>query len=182
MTVDNDREYFKAHPQYHMHLHPEMPSWEAQMAARDHLLAAHPRLRFVGMHLASLERSVDELGSFLDAHPTAMVDVAARIGQLQYQSQRDIERVRRFFIQYQDRLIYGSDLSQEPSAPPAQITAEARGVWRSHWRYFNTSQTQKVPELSRPVRGLALPKPVVDKLYRLNAQRAFPGAWGPTAP
>lgn len=178
MTVNNDKEYFRAHPQYHMALHPEMPSWEAQMAARDRMLAAHPGLAFVGMHLASLERSVDELAAFLDAHPTAVVDVAARIGQLQYQSQRDINRVRNFFIQYQDRLLYGSDLSQAPDQPAAQMAAEARTVWRAHWRYFNTADTLTVPELSRPVRGLALPKAVVDKLYRLNAQRRFPGAWG----
>jgi hypothetical protein len=177
MTVENDRQYFKAHPQYHMHLHPEMPSWQAQMAARDRMLAAHPRLRFVGMHLASQERDVDELGAFLDRFPSAMVDVAARIGQLQYQSQRDRERVRRFFVKYQDRLIYGSDLSQAPDQSADSMANEARTVWRAHWRYFNTDQTMKVPELRRPVKGLALPREVVDKLYRLNARRAFPGAW-----
>jgi Amidohydrolase len=179
MTVNNDREYFREHPQYHMALHPEMPSWEEQMAARDRMLAAHPGLRFVGMHLASLERSVDELSSFLERFPNAMVDVAARIGQLQQQSQRDRERVRRFFIRYQDRLIYGSDLSQAADQPASQIASEARRTWRSHWRYFNTNDQMKVPDLDRAVRGLALPTIVVDKLYRLNAQRAFPGAWGP---
>jgi predicted TIM-barrel fold metal-dependent hydrolase len=178
MTVNNDREYFREHPQYHMALHPEMPSWDEQMAARDRMLTAHPSLRFIGMHLASLERSVDELGSFLERFPNAMVDVAARVGQLQYQSQRDRERVRRFFIRYQDRLIYGSDLSQASGQPAAQIAAEARSTWRSHWRYFNTNDQMKVPELNRAVRGLALPTTVVDKLYRLNALRAFPGAWG----
>ncbi|HEV8689500.1 MAG TPA: amidohydrolase family protein [Ideonella sp.] len=177
MTVNNDKEYFKAHPQYHMNKHPEMPGWQAQMAARDRMLAAHPGLRFVGMHLASQERDVDELAAFLDRFPGAVVDVAARIGQLQYQSQRDREKVRGFFIRYQDRLIYGSDLSQAPDQTAASAAAEARTVWRAHWRYFNTDQTMQVPELDRPVRGLALPRAVVDKLYRLNAQRSFPGAW-----
>jgi hypothetical protein len=40
MTVRNDPDYFKAHPQYHMYLHPQMPTWEQQMAARDRMLAA----------------------------------------------------------------------------------------------------------------------------------------------
>jgi predicted TIM-barrel fold metal-dependent hydrolase len=177
MTVENDREYFKAHPQYHMALHPEMPSWEQQIAARDRMLAAHPGLRFVGLHMASLERDVDELAAFLDRFPNAMVDVAARIGQLQYQSQRDRERVRRFMVRYQDRLVYGSDLSQEPRQPGDAMAREAAAVWRGHWRYFNTADVFKVPELRRPVRGLALPREVVDKLYRLNAMRAYPGAW-----
>lgn len=177
MTVNNDREYFKAHPQYHMALHPEMPSWEDQMAARDRMLAAHPGLQFIGVHLASLERNVDELAAFLDRFPDAMVDVAARIGQLQYQSQRDRERVRRFFIRYQDRLLYGSDMSQTPDQDGAALGREAEGVWRGHWRYFNTADRFKVADLDAPVQGLALPRRVVDKLYHLNAERAFPGAW-----
>ncbi|HEY1129469.1 MAG TPA: hypothetical protein VGF12_08705 [Roseateles sp.] len=177
MTVNNDREYFKAHPQYHMHLHPEMPSWEAQMAARDRMVAAHPSLHFVGVHLASLERDVDELAAFLDKFPNAVVDVAARIGQLQYQSQKDRERVRRFFIKYQDRVLYGSDMAQAPDQDGTALAREAEVVWRMHWRYFNTSDSFKVSDLDEPVTGLALPRTVVDKLYRRNAERAFPGAW-----
>jgi len=178
MTVENDREYFKAHPQYHMALHPEMPSWEDQIAARDRMLAAHPKLHFVGMHLASLERDVGELAAFLDRFPTAVVDVAARIGQLQYQSQRDREKVRRFILRYQDRLLYGSDLSQEPGQSGRAMADETTKVWHQHWRYFVTAETFKVDELERPVQGLALPRAVVDKLYRLNAENAFKGAWG----
>ncbi|MFG6413134.1 amidohydrolase family protein [Roseateles sp. DC23W] len=178
MTVNNDREYFKAHPQYHMHLHPEMPSWEAQMAARDRMVASHPTLKFIGVHLASLERDVDELAAFLDKFPTAVVDVAARIGQLQYQSQMDRDRVRRFFIKYQDRILYGSDMAQGPDQDGAALGKEAESVWRMHWRYFNTAESFKVSDLDKPVQGLALPKTVVDKLYRTNAERAFPGAWG----
>lgn len=178
MTVNNDRAYFKAHPQYHMHLHPAMPSWEAQMAARDRMVAAHPKLRFIGVHLASLERDVGELAAFLDKFPQAVVDVAARIGQLQYQSQKDRERVRRFFIKYQDRILYGSDIAQAPDQDGAALAQEAEGVWRMHWRYFNTDESFQVSDLDKPVQGLALPKTVVDKLYRSNAERAFPGAWG----
>ena len=178
MTVNNDREYFKEHPQYHMALHPEMPRWEDQIAARDRMLDQHPALRFVGMHMASLERNVDELAAFLDRYPTAVVDVAARIGQIEVQSQRDREKVRRFFVRYQDRLLYGSDISQEPTQPGAEMAAEAEKAWREQWRYFVTDDTFKVPEVDGAVRGLALPRGVVDKLYRLNAERAFKGAWG----
>ncbi|QGZ43340.1 amidohydrolase family protein [Pseudoduganella flava] len=177
MTVKNDREYFKAHPAYHMYAHPEMPSYEQQMAARDRLLAKHLDLRFVGVHLASLEWDVDRLAAFLDAHPTASVDVAARIGQLQYQSQRDRRRVRDFFVKYQDRLMYGSDLAQSEEQDDAAFVADLDTVWRRDWRYFVTADSFKVPELDGQVRGLALPRAVVDKLYRLNAEKAYPRAW-----
>ncbi|WP_343630798.1 amidohydrolase family protein [Roseateles sp.] len=177
MTVNNDREYFAHHPQYHMALHPEMPSWEDQMAARDRMVAAHPKLKFIGMHMASLERNVDELAAFLDRFPLAKVDLAARIGQLQYQSQQDREKVRRFMIKYQDRLMYGTDVSQPPQQSGAELLREVEPVWRMHWRYFNTEESFKVDDLDQPVQGLGLPRAVVDKLYYLNAERSFPTAW-----
>lgn len=177
MTVNSDREYFKEHPAYHMYRHPEMPGYEQQMAARDHLLAKHPRLRFTGVHLASLEWDVDRLARFLDAHPGVNVDVAARIGQLQYQSQRNRERVRAFFVRYQDRLMYGSDLAQSAAQPDADFAADLDTVWRRDWRYFATGERLKVPELDQPVRGLALPRGVIDKLFRQNAEKTFPTAW-----
>jgi predicted TIM-barrel fold metal-dependent hydrolase len=177
MTVNNDREYFKEHPAYHMYQHPEMPSHEQQMAARDGLLAKHARLNFVGVHMASLEWDVDALARFLDQHPGVDVDVAARLGQVQYQSQRDRERVRRFFIKYQDRLMYGTDLAQSAGQGEAGFVSDLDTVWRRDWRYFNTADSDKVPELDKPVLGLALPKQVVDKLYHLNAERRYPTAW-----
>jgi hypothetical protein len=179
MTVNNDREYFAHHPAYHMFLHPEMPSYAAQMGARDNLLAHHPRMQFVGVHMASLEWDVDKLAAFLDAHPGVSVDLAARIGQVQYQSQRDRERVRRFFIRYQDRLMYGTDLAQSAEQSDADFSADLDTVWRRDWRYFNTGEALTVPELDAPVTGLALPKQVVDKLYRLNAEKRYPTAWKP---
>lgn len=177
MTVKNDREYFRNHPQYHMYLQPGMPSYVEQMGARDRLLAAHPRLRFVGVHMASLEWSVDELARFLDRNPTANVDIAARIGQIQHQSQRDRDKVRRFFIAYQDRLMYGSDLAQSSEQSQAAFVADLDGVWRRDWRYFNTGDELTTPDLDGTVRGLALPKAVADKLFRTNAERVFRGAW-----
>jgi hypothetical protein len=177
MTVNNDKEYFTAHPAYHMYAHPEMPSYEQQMAARDHLLEKHPALRFTGVHMASLEYDVDRLARFLDAHPAVNVDVAARIGQVQYQSQRNREKVRAFFIKFQDRLMYGTDLAQSEEQGDAGFVADMDAVWRRDWRYFVTAGSVAVPELDQPVRGLSLPRVVIDKLYRLNAEKAYPRAW-----
>ena len=177
MTVNNDRRYFEENPQYHMHRHPELPSYEDQIAARDRMLAKHPKLRFIGAHLGSLEWSVDRLGQFLDRFPNALADTAARMGQLQYQSNRNQEKVRNFLIKYQDRIVYGTDHSTSPDISSDASYTRTRKVWLSHWRYFNTLDSQTVPELDSPVKGLGLPKVVVEKLYRLNANRLFPASW-----
>jgi hypothetical protein len=183
MTTDNDRSYFREHPEYHMYLHPEMPSYEQLMAARDRFVAHHPRLSFVGAHMASLEWSVDELAKILDAYPNANVDLAARMTQVQYQSKSNREKVRRFFIRYQDRLLYGSDLTENPPTaeeraqnPPINLEEfreEADAFWRSDWIYLATATTQRIDAIGASVQGLSLPKSVIDKIYYTNAKRVF---------
>lgn len=173
MTTDNDRQYFANHPEYHMYLQPQMPGYEALMEARDRFVAAHPQLAVVGAHLASLEWDVDRLAAFLDRFPDATVDLAARMAQVQYQSVRDHAKVRDFFIRYQDRLLYGTDLTQGPDADPAEFRAQAASVWRSDWRYLATGESQRIDTIDADVPGLALPRDVVDRIYYRNAARVF---------
>lgn len=177
MSVNNDKEYFRDHPQYHMFLHPEMPSYEQQMAARDRMLAKNPQLKFTGAHLASLEWSVDELAAFLDRFPNTVVDLAARMGQVQFQSSQARTKVRRFFIRYQDRVLYGSDLSQDAGANPQELRRDVHAAWLRDWQYLATDLTLRVPELDAPVRGLALPENVIRKIYSTNAERWFGNPW-----
>lgn len=179
MTTDNDRSYFREHPEYYMYLHPELPSYESLLSAQDRFVTRYPALSVVGAHLASLEWSVAEVGRFLDTHPRATVDLAARMTQVQFQSRRNLAAVRRFFIRYQDRILYGSDLTAEPrpasAVPdgPAAIAAEADAFWRSDWLYLATSDTQYIQDLGADVAGLALPKAVIRKIYHDNAVRVY---------
>ncbi len=174
MTTENDRGYFREHPEYYMYLHPEMPSYEDQIGARNRFLDRAPaRLRFVGAHLASLEWSVDELARFLDKYPRAVVDMAARMTNLQAQSSEHYDAVREFFIRYQDRILYATDLTQSADVTPAEMAQEAARVWRADWKYLATGETQRVEDLRRDVRGLSLPRAIIDKIYYANAQTAW---------
>ena len=182
MTTENDRSYFKEHPEYYMYLHPEEPSYEALMAARDRFVARHPRLAFDGAHMASLEWSVDELARFFDAYPNTVVDLAARMSNLQVQSNADIAKVRAFFVKYQDRILYGTDLTDSPPDPAARaqnppttgdFAKEADHVWRADWRYLATPLGQRVEAINADAKGLDLPREVIDKIYWKNARRFF---------
>ena len=177
MTVNNDRNYFKEHPEYHMHLHPELPSYEDQIMHRDNMLVKNPDLTFIGVHIASLEWSVDKAAKFLDRFPNASVDLAARISNTQYQSQKNRKKVRNFFIKYQDRILYGTDLTEGETTNAIGLEKNIMEVWQSDWKYFNTDEMITVPQLDKPVQGLALPKEVVDKIYHLNAEKIFTDAW-----
>ncbi len=178
MTVASDREYFREHPQYYMYQHPEMPSHDAILAARDRMLSAHPALRFDSVHLASLEWDVERIAAFLDRFPEANVDMAARLVHLEYQAASDPAKVRRFLIRYQDRVLYGSDNHYGPGDSDPQAVQEIHSGWVEDWRFLATSGAMKSHDFPKAFSGLHLPRAVLDKIYRQNAEKMFPGAWG----
>jgi predicted TIM-barrel fold metal-dependent hydrolase len=175
MTVKGDKDYFTAHPEYHMYLHPEYPSYEDQLNAKDRMLEKHPNLRFVGAHLGSLEWSVDELAKRLDKYPNMAVDMAERISHLQYQAVRNWQKVRDFFIKYQDRLIYATDQRIDTLQTPSERHSKAYESWLLHWKFFTSGDKMKVPKVEEEFKGMKLPREVVDKIYRKNAEKWFPG-------
>lgn len=174
MTVAGDKNYFAANPQYHMYLHPEYPSYDDQINARDRMLEKHSRLRFVGAHLGSLEWSVDELAKRLDKFPNMAVDLAERISHLQYQAVTDWKKVRDFLIKYQDRLIYATDEGVNSKKDPVEVSRLAHENWLRHWKFFTSGERMKVPKVEKEFNGMKLPKEVVDKIYLKNAQKWFP--------
>jgi predicted TIM-barrel fold metal-dependent hydrolase len=169
MTVSSDSNYFASNPQYHMFLHPEYPSYEDQINARDNLLAKHPDLIFIGCHLGSLEWNVDSLAKRLDRFPNLAVDMSARICHLQYQSAQDRKRVRDFCIKYQDRLLYGTDAGDSGNSDPERFKNNMHETWLDDWRYFTTDDEMTSDKFRGKFTGLKLPKEVVDKIYSENA-------------
>jgi predicted TIM-barrel fold metal-dependent hydrolase len=164
--------YFAANPQWDMSKQPDAPSKETILQARDHVLVNFPNLRVIGAHLGSMEGNLDELGSRLDRYPNFAVDTAARVLRLTVEPR---ERVRAFLIKYQDRVLYGTDLSFDAET---QRSAEAEAiVWEEQylldWRYLATNDT--FDYRGHTVEGLGLPRSVLEKLYHENAIRWIPG-------
>jgi predicted TIM-barrel fold metal-dependent hydrolase len=177
MTVSSDRDYFREHPQYYMYDHPEMPTHDGILAARDRMLTAHPALHFDAVHLASLEWDVDKVASFLDRFPNANVDVAARLVHLEFQASKNPKKVREFLIRYQDRILYGSDDSYGPGDADAHALADVHAGWVEDWRFLATSDRLHSSDFANSFQGMHLPREVVDKIYRRNAQSMFTAAW-----
>jgi len=179
MTVDGDQRYFSANPQYHGLLHPEIPNYEAQVAARDRMLERHPSLRVVGCHLGSLEYSVDELAKRLDKYPNFAVDLSARIVHLQIQPR---DKVRAFLVKYQDRLLYATDVqfgrgSAAEGADPSKALARLAATYESDATWFATDQELALDNVRAGFksRGVALPASVLRKIYFENAKAWYPG-------
>jgi predicted TIM-barrel fold metal-dependent hydrolase len=172
MHLNNHRNYYRAHPEYHMYLHPDYPSYDKIITSRDNMLSRYPDLRFIGAHLGSLEWSVDELAKRLDRYPNFAVDLAARVGNLQAQ---DRDKVRDFILKYQDRLLYATDfeISEEDDFEKRKASLEMD--WKQDWKYFATDEIMESPDVNGSFKGLKLREDVLRKIYFENATKWIPG-------
>jgi predicted TIM-barrel fold metal-dependent hydrolase len=168
-----DYEYYRKYPAEYAYLHPEYPSKAAILAARDHLLAKHPRLLVVGAHLGSMETDVDEIAMRLDRYPNFAVDTAARVPYLMRQPH---DKVRAFLIRYQDRILYGTDFVFMVTDITDKTLRKWTDTFERDWKYF--SGNQPVEYKGHDIQSLHLPEAVLRKLYRDNAIRWFPGILG----
>jgi predicted TIM-barrel fold metal-dependent hydrolase len=179
MTVEGDRSYFAGHPEYHGLLHPEIPDYASQVAARDRMLERHPTLKVVGCHLGSLEYDVDELAKRLDRYPNFAVDLAARLVHLQIQPR---DKVRAFLLKYQDRILYGTDLEfgRESDAAGADQSARLARLAKTYesdaaWLATDQEVAADNARAGFKSRGVALPAQALRKIYFENARKWYPG-------
>jgi predicted TIM-barrel fold metal-dependent hydrolase len=172
MTFSQD--YYGSHPEYHMYLHPDYPSYMDQINARDHMLKKHPKLQFIGAHLGSLEWSLDELGKRLDLYPNMRVDLS-RMSNLQLHALQNWKKTRDFFLKYQDRLVYGTDQAINATADPSKLEQRVQENWTEDWKFFATDEKLRLTGFG-DLKGLKLPKQVIDKIYYSNAVKWLSGA------
>ena len=165
-----DYSYYKEHPGEYAYAHPEWPSKAAILAARDHLVAENPKLRVVGAHLGSMETNVDDIARRFDSYPNFAVDMAARIPYFMMQPR---DKVRAFLQKYQDRVLYATDMVVFPRSKTEATLAEFRNTYARDWKFFSTDE--KVAYMGHTYQGLALPRPVLRKLFHDNAVHWFPG-------
>lgn len=176
LTPDNPHyHYYSRFPEWHRHGRRNCPTHADILAARDRAMERHPGLRFIGAHLGSMEHDVDEIARRLERHPNFVVDTSARINDLALQ---DRTKVREFFLRWQDRVLFGTDLvsmkrhgeltDEERRAALATI----RERYRTSFAFFETDDT--FLHRGRQVRGIALPPEVLEKLYVTNTRRWLP--------
>jgi len=161
--------YYGSHPEYHMYLHPEYPSYQKQIDARDHMLEKHPDLTFMGAHLGSLEWSLDELAKRLAKFPNMYVDLT-RMPNLKLHTFNNREKTRAFFIKYQDRLIYGTDSQINATTNAEELKKNIHDRWIREWKFYVTDEKINLEKYGE-LEGLKLPTEVVDKIYAKNALR-----------
>jgi predicted TIM-barrel fold metal-dependent hydrolase len=157
----NERyEELHRHPDWSFH-GKDYPSDAALLAARDRVLARHPKTTFIGLHVGHSSENLGGAAAALDRFPNLHVEIAARIAELG----RQPRAARRFFDKYQDRILFGTDGVREPLYPIYFRFLETED------EYFEYSPGP-VPTQGRwRIYGLGLPDQILKKVYSENADR-----------
>jgi len=165
-----EKGFYSSHPEWHMHGRADAPSKEDILRARDRIAVRYPKLRVVGCHLGSNEEDLEALAGRLDRIPNFAVDLAARI---RYFAAGDRAKSQAFLVKYQDRIVYGTDFTLAPGGDDERAWGNLAATHDRDWQYLSSSDTMTYNR--REVQGLGLPADVLEKIFRKNALRWFPG-------
>jgi predicted TIM-barrel fold metal-dependent hydrolase len=159
------------HPDWSFHGR-DFPSNDELLAARDRVIARHPRTRFILLHVGNFAENLARVSATLDRFPNATVDIAARIGELG----RQPRTARAFFDRYQDRILFGTDATPHGDDFPQQLFNER--LYQIYYRFLETNDEyfdyapSSVPPQGRwRIYGINLPDAVLKKVYNANAVR-----------
>jgi predicted TIM-barrel fold metal-dependent hydrolase len=167
----------------------ERPPFFEIIAAGDRMLAKHPRLRVVACHYGSLYFDLNVLADLFDAFPNLAAENCA-LPRSRLLHGQDRSKIRDFYIKYQDRILFGSDIAGGLVATDYMVDrAKLADRWtprelqrkeialRERYdeavRFFATDQIVVVGRYAAP--GLALPPEVLRKVFFDNAVRWVPG-------
>jgi len=138
------------------------PTWETLMAEQHHLFASHPKTIFINAHLGWLGGNLAELGRLMDQMPNMYTEIGAVLAELG----RQPRFARQWFIQHQDRVLFGKDVWE-----PTEYYYYFR-VLETADEYFDYYRKRHA---FWKMYGLDLPDDVLRKLYYKNALRIIPG-------
>jgi len=182
-TPDNERyEELSVHPGWSFYK-AGVPSWEDLLDQLERRVARHPKTTFVSVHFGNAAEEPDRVARMLRKYPNLYIDTSARVPEF---GRHSPEKMRAFFIEFQDRILYGTDLGVGHT--PGDLVLGSGGdqlptpdeivrYFRSTYRYYQTLDLNF--ESPTPIQGkwtisgINLPKSVLEKIYAKNASRVM---------
>jgi predicted TIM-barrel fold metal-dependent hydrolase len=138
------------------------PSKQDILDARNRVIARHPNTTFVALHVANWPENLDAVSGWLDKYPNMMVEFGAREAELG----RQPRRAEKFFQDYQDRIMFGTDSDPEEA------------MYRNYFRWLETKDDYfeywGSPGQGRwAIYGMGLQDEILKKVYQSNAEHLF---------
>ena len=166
----NERyEELSNHPDWSFHGR-DFPSNAELIAARNRVIARHPKTRFIVLHVGNFAEDLGNVTENLNRFSNMTVDIAARINELG----RQPRTARAFFDRFQDRILFGTDATPHGDEYPQQVFNDA--LYEIYFRFLETDDEYfdyapaKVPPQGRwRISGINLPESILRKVYYDNA-------------
>ncbi|MGH9505112.1 MAG: amidohydrolase family protein [Terriglobales bacterium] len=150
----------------------DFPSNAELIAARNRVIARHPKTQFVTLHVGNFAENLQNVSENLDRFPNMTVDIAARIGELG----RQPVTARKFFDKYQDRIMFATDATPHGDEFPQQVFNDK--LYEIYYRFLETEDEyfDYAPAVIPPqgrwrIYGIQLPEGILRKVYQQNAAR-----------
>jgi len=138
------------------------PSKEKLLEERNHVFAKHPHTNFVALHVANWPENLDAVSAWLKKYPNMSVEFGAREAELG----RQPRRARQFFMEFQDRIMFGTDSEPDPKMYANYFRwLETTDEYFEYWGYPGQGRWE--------IYGMELPDEVLEKVYHKNAERIF---------
>ena len=132
------------------------------MEEQHRMFGKHPNTIFINAHLGWLGGNLGELGRLMDKYPNMYTEIGAVLAELG----RQPRFARQWFIDHQDRVLFGKDI-WEPSEYHCYFQ-----VLETADEYFDYYRKRHA---FWKMYGLDLPDEVLKKLYYKNALRIISG-------
>lgn len=141
------------------------------------VLDRHPILNVAFTHFFFLSAQLDRLGDYLDRYPNMHIDLTPGI-EMYVNFSKNPEKARDFFIKYQDRIIYGTDIGacalltggklgiqEEDSLARIEVV---RGFLENDGPFTLGHEGFLFGSRDSVFQGIHLPDPILDKIYYKN--------------
>ena len=162
INAENERyEELNEHPDWSFY-GPQFPGFHELLAARDRMIAKHPATTFIVLHAGNWPENLDAVAKMMNHFPNTLIEFGGREAELG----RQPRRTRKLFLDYQDRVMFGSD-----NTPDADM-------YQNDFRWLETDDEAfdywGSPSQGRwTISGLNLPDAVLEKIYHRNAEKLF---------
>lgn len=142
---------------------PDNPVPFEQIIAEQHnVFKKHPNTTFVNAHMGWMGNNLDKASQHLDTYPNVLFGIGAVIAEFG----RQPKRARRFFEEYQDRLVFGKDAYNPEEFYTYFRVLETEDEYFPYYKKYHAFWRMY---------GLGLSDEVLKKLYYKNACRIVPG-------
>ncbi len=161
--IDNDNERWLELALFAERRYPadRFPTFEQLMTERDNLFRKHPKTTFVAAHMGWHANDLARLGKMMREMP----NVHTEVGAVLYDIGRQPRAAREFFIEFQDRVLFGKDAFQPEEYPYYWRVFETGDEYFDYYRDYHAFWK---------LYGIALPDSVLKKVYYQNALKLMP--------